>query len=217
MKLAIFDLDNTLIAGDSDYLWGEFLCDHGYINTENHRKVHQQFYDDYRKGNLDIMEFLEFQLKPLAQNNLETLHQWRRQYLEEKIKPIILDKAISLIDEHRNKKHTLIIITATNRFLTEPVAPLFNIEELIACDAEMINGQYTGNPVGVPSYASGKVVRLNEWLHKHNTTLDEAWFYSDSHNDIPLLKFVDHAIAVDPDDQLREEAEKNNWPVISLR
>ena len=124
---------------------------------------------------------------------------------------------MSLIDEHREKGHTLIIITATNRFLTEPIAPLFNIDELIACDADMIDGQYTGKPAGVPSYGPGKVVRLNEWLHQHNKTLDESWFYSDSHNDIPLLKFVDHPVAVDPDDQLRKEAEKNNWPVISLR
>ena len=217
MKLAIFDLDNTLIAGDSDYLWGEFLCDHGYINTENHRKVHQRFYDDYRKGNLDIMEFLEFQLKPLADNHPDTLHQWRQQYLDEKIKPVVLDKAITLINEHRERGHSLIIITATNRFLTEPIAPLFDIDELIACDAEIIDGKYTGQPVGVPSYSVGKVVRLNEWLHNKNEILEESWFYSDSHNDIPLLKFVDHAFAVDPDDQLKAEAEKNNWPIMSLR
>ncbi|NIQ15345.1 MAG: HAD-IB family hydrolase, partial [Candidatus Dadabacteria bacterium] len=129
----------------------------------------------------------------------------------------VLDKAISLLDEHRQKKHQLLIITATNRFLTEPIASLFGVDELIASEAEMVNGEYTGKPIGVPSYASGKVVRLNEWLHKHNKTMHESWFYSDSHNDIPLLKFVDHAIAVDPDDILMSEAKKNLWPVISLK
>jgi len=217
MKLAIFDLDNTLISGDSDFLWGEFLCDHGYIDVENHRQDHQRYYDDYKAGKLDIIEFLEFQLKPLAENDFETLYGWREQYLEEKIKPVILDKAISLIDDHRQQDHRLLIITATNRFLTEPIAPLFGIDELIASDAEMIDNEYTGKPLGVPSYTAGKVVRLNEWLHKQNKILEESWFYSDSHNDIPLLKFVDHPITVDPDDLLKEEAEKEGWPIISLR
>jgi HAD superfamily hydrolase (TIGR01490 family) len=217
MKLAIFDLDNTLISGDSDYLWGEFLCEHDYIDVENHRQDHQRYYDDYKAGKLDIIEFLEFQLKPLAENDLETLCKWRNNYLEEKIKPVILDKAISLIDDHRQQGHELLIITATNRFLTEPIVSLFGIDELIASEAEMVDGGYTGKPIGVPSYAVGKVVRLNEWLHKQNKTLDESWFYSDSHNDIPLLKYVDHPITVDPDEILKEEAEKEGWSIISLR
>jgi HAD superfamily hydrolase (TIGR01490 family) len=166
---------------------------------------------------MDIHEFLEFQLKILADNDRQTLEQWRKNYIEEKIKPIMLPKAIELIDDHRQKGHELLIITATNRFITEPIAKEFKIENLIACEPEMIDGQYTGKVVGTPSYAEGKVTRLNEWLEKHEQTFDETWFYSDSHNDIPLLRKVDHAIAVDADDALIAEAKKQNWSVISLR
>ena len=217
MKLAIFDLDNTLIGGDSDYLWGEFLCEHGYINVKNHRDEHKRYYEDYKNGVLDINRFLEFQLKPLADNDLATLHAWRDRYLDEKIKSIILDKAISLVDDHRQQDHQLLIITATNRFLTEPIAELFEIEHLIASDAEMKEGKYTGKPIGVPSYAEGKVTRLNAWLQEQGNTYDESWFYSDSHNDIPLLEHVTHPIVVDPDEILQVHAEKQAWPIISLR
>lgn len=217
MKLAIFDLDNTLIAGDSDCLWGEYLCEQGFQDPEIYVRQHQQYYKDYVAGVLDIHDFLEFQLKPLKNVDPEILSVRRQEYLEQKVKPILLDKAINLIEEHRQKGHELIIITATNRFITEPIAELLGVHDLIASDAEIIDGIYTGKPVGIPSYAQGKVTRLKDWLKEHNKQPEETWFYSDSHNDIPLLKEVDHAIAVDPDEQLRAEAEKQAWPIISLR
>jgi len=217
MKLAIFDLDNTLIAGDSDCLWGEFLTGHGYIDSQAYQTGHEKFYQEYLEGVMDIYAFLEFQLKVLAENDLKKLEEWRKNYIEEKIKPIMLPKAIDLINEHRQQKHKLLIITATNRFITGPIADEFKIENLIACEPEFIDGQYTGKVVGTPSYAEGKITRLNNWLEKHEQKLEESWFYSDSHNDIPLLKKVDHAIAVDADDSLIAEAKKQSWAVISLR
>ncbi len=217
MKLAIFDLDNTLIAGDSDCLWGEFLSEQGYVDSEAYQAGHEEFYQEYLNGVMDIHAFLEFQLKVLADNDRKQLEEWRKNYIEEKIKPIMLPKAIELINEHRQKKHELLIVTATNRFITEPIANEFKIDNLIACEPELIDGQYTGKVIGTPSYAAGKVIRLNDWLKNHEQKLEESWFYSDSHNDIPLLQEVDHAIAVDADDALRTEAEKRNWPVISLR
>ncbi len=217
MKLAIFDLDNTLIAGDSDCLWGEFLSEQGYVDSEAYQAGHEKFYQEYVEGTMDIYEFLEFQLKVLADNDRAQLEEWRKIYIKTKIKPIMLPKAIKLVDEHRQQGHEILIITATNRFITAPIANEFKIDNLIACEPEVIDGQYTGKVSGTPSYAEGKVTRLNEWLENQEQTFDESWFYSDSHNDIPLLKKVDHAIAVDADDTLIAEAEKQNWPVISLR
>ena len=217
MKLAIFDLDNTLIAGDSDCLWGEFLSEHSYVDSETYQTGHKKFYQNYLEGNLDIKAFLEFQLKVLGENDRKDLEIWRSNYMEEKIKPTLLGKAIELVDEHRQKGHELLIITATNRFLTEPISEQFGVKNLIACEPEMVNGQYTGRYVGIPSYAEGKVARYKEWLSKQDDKLEESWFYSDSHNDIPLLREVDHAIAVDPDESLQIEATKSGWKVISLR
>ena len=217
MKLAIFDLDNTLLCGDSDYLWGQFLCEHGYTDTKTHKDEHKRYYDDYKSGRLNINEFLEFQLRPLVGVDPDTLSARREQYLDEKIKPIILNKAVNLLDDHKQKGHVLLIITATNRFLTEPIAGLFGVDNLIASDIEIMDGFYTGKPLGIPSYADGKVTRLQSWLLKHQYIPDEYWFYSDSHNDLPLFNYVTHPIAVDPDNILREEAEKRGWPIISLR
>lgn len=217
MKLALFDLDNTLIAGDSDCLWGEFLTEQGYVDSAAYQAGHEKFYQEYVAGTMNIYAFLEFQLKVLADNDRAQLEKWRKNYIETKIKPIMLPDAIALIDDHRQKGHELLIITATNRFITEPIANEFKIDNLIACEPEEIDGQYTGKVSGTPSYAEGKVTRLNEWLENNEQSFDETWFYSDSHNDIPLLKEVDHAIAVDADDTLIAEAKRSAWPVISLR
>jgi HAD superfamily hydrolase (TIGR01490 family) len=217
MKLAIFDLDNTLIGGDSDYLWGKFLCNNGHLDKEIHHVEHERYYNDYKAGKLDIREFLEFQLQPLANINTDLLFARREKYINEMIRPILLEKAIKLIDSHRQLGHVLLIVTATNRFLTEPIAELLGINNLIASEAEIKNNHYTGKPIGIPSYADGKITRLQDWLNKNNYQPDETWFYSDSHNDLPLLKIVDHPVVVDPDEILQKEAELNNWPVISLR
>lgn len=217
MKLAIFDLDNTLIGGDSDYLWGKFLCENGYVDAEIHKDEHQRFYDAYKAGTLDILEFLSFQLRPLAENDMNTLEEWRSRYLTEIIEPLILPKARALLDEHRQQGHVLLIITATNSFLTEPISSTFGVENLIASDPEIVNGRYTGQVSGTPSYAAGKVSRFHAWLDDNQIQADESWFYSDSHNDLPLLEEVTHPVAVDPDTVLQKEAETRGWPIISLR
>lgn len=217
MNLALFDLDNTLIAGDSDTLWGKFLVEHGHIDAEEYLAKHQRYYDDYVAGRLDIYEFLAFQLHILSQHDLATLQSWRAQFIEEKIREIILPKAQALIQHHREQGHTLVIITATNRFITEPIAEMFGVVQLIATEPERINGRYTGKVSGTPSFAAGKVERLEEWLQDQPESLCESWFYSDSHNDIPLLNQVCNPVAVDPDEKLAAAARKQEWPIISLR
>ena len=217
MKLAIFDLDNTLIGGDSDLLWGQFLCAHGYVDSEYYKQRHEEYYEDYLAGSLDINQFLEFQLQPLAGVSLDVLLERRNRFLQEKIRPIVHENAVKLIAGHRQRNHVLLVITATNRFLTEPIAELFGVRHLIASEAEMKDGCYTGKPLGIPSYAAGKVTRLKTWLNEYGSQPEESWFYSDSHNDLPLLNCVTHPVAVDPDEILQEAATEHGWPIISLR
>lgn len=217
MSLAIFDLDNTLIADDSDYLWGQFLVDRGIVDKAQYEYANAKFYDDYKQGTLDIVEFLHFSLKPLAENNPEQLYQWRAQFVEEVIKPLLLQPAKQLIAKHRDRGDTLMVITATNRFLTEPIVQLYGIENLLATTPEFVDGRYTGSFKGTPCFQEGKVKLLEEWLKNSEESLQNSWFYSDSHNDLPLLKLVDNPVAVDPDDKLSQFANKSNWPIISLR
>ncbi len=217
MSLAIFDLDNTLIADDSDYLWGQFLVDQGIVDKNHYESANAKFYDDYKQGTLDIVEFLRFSLQPLADNNPEQLYQWRTQFIEEAIKPLLLEPAQLLIDKHRNRGDTLLVITATNSFVTEPIVQLYGIENLLATTPEFIDGRYTGGFNGVPCFREGKVKLLEAWLKDSTETMQDSWFYSDSHNDLPLLKLVDHPVAVDPDEKLTEFADAANWPIISLR
>ncbi len=217
MSLAIFDLDNTLIGGDSDYLWGQYLSEIGAVDGESYRREHDRFYQEYLAGDLDIYEFLRFQLAPLTQNSAETLHKWRRHFLQEKIRPLLLPKAFELLDRHRQAGDTLLIITATNRFITEPIATELGVDHLIATDPEFKGGRFTGEVAGLPSYAAGKVERLKTWLVENGAALEDSWFYSDSHNDLPLLETVTHPVAVDPDEVLRQKSLERNWPVISLR
>lgn len=216
MSLAIFDLDNTLIGGDSDYLWGEFLVEKGLVNDSFYAE-NQRFYEAYKNGTLDIYEFLEFSLKPLAQHDLSTLNALHEQFMQQKIQPIMLPAAQSLIAKHRDRGDTLLIITATNRFVTQPIAKALGIKHLIATEAEMNNHRYTGKVENIPCFKQGKVQRLKIWLDQHEETMDNSWFYSDSHNDIPLLDRVSHAIAVDPDAALKRYAQEKDWEIISLR
>ncbi len=217
MGLAIFDLDNTLIGGDSDVLWGRFLGQHALVDVAEMEREQERFYQDYLSGSLDIDEFLRFQLRILSQHETDTLQRWQQDYVEEQIKPILLPLAEELLNKHREAGDTLMIITATNRFLTQPIADLLGISILIATEPEFRDGRYTGNVDGTPSFAEGKVVRLQEWLGANNRDLAGSWFYSDSHNDLPLLNLVDHAVAVDPDEKLAEAARRNGWPILSLR
>ncbi len=217
MSLAIFDLDNTLLGGDSDYLWGSFLIEHGIVERALYERENQRFYDEYLTGTLDIHAFLEFQLRPLAAHDMATLHAWRSQFLQEMIQPIILPRARELVQRHRAQGDELLIITATNRFITEPIAAEFGVSELLASDPEIRDGRYTGRVEGVPCFREGKVTRLETWLGGRGVTLEGSWFYSDSHNDVPLLEKVSHAVAVDPDEKLQRHALQQGWPIISLR
>mgnify|MGYP000741846428 CR=1 FL=1 len=217
MALAIFDLDNTLLGGDSDYLWGEFLVEQRLVDVDAYQRANHAFYEQYLAGTMDIFEFSAFQFKPLSDNSIADLHRWRQQYLSEKIEPIILAPARALILKHQQQGDTLLIITATNRFITEPIAENLGIDHLIATEAEMNNGVYTGKVSGVPSYQQGKVTRLNEWLKKHDHNLDGSYFYSDSHNDLPLLELVQHPVAVDADATLLAIAKQRKWKILSLR
>lgn len=217
MSLAIFDLDNTLIADDSDYLWGQFLVDQGIVDKEQYEHANAKFYEDYRQGKLDIVEFLNFSLQPLADNEPEQLYQWRGQFIEQIITPILLKPAQQLIDKHRARGDTLLVITATNRFVTEPIVKLYGIDNLLATTPEFVDGRYTGGFMGVPCFREGKVTLLEAWLENSPHTLKGSWFYSDSHNDLPLLSLVDNPVAVDPDEKLVEAAKQADWSIISLR
>lgn len=217
MTLAIFDLDNTLIGGDSDHLWGEFVCEEQLVDSADFARRSDQFYADYKTGELDIDAYLRFALGTLKGRSPEQLDAWHAAFMDSKIKPILLPKATELLADHRRRGHELLIITATNRFVTAPIAAALGVENLIACEGQIVNGEYTGAPRGVPSFQAGKVTRLYDWLASRDITLAGAWFYSDSHNDLPLLELVDNPVAVDPDDTLHARAVECGWPVISLR
>ncbi|MCX4186366.1 HAD family hydrolase [Methylophaga sp. OBS4] len=217
MALAIFDLDNTLLGGDSDFLWGRYLCENGIVDADAYRRANEHYYQQYLEGSLDIYEFLEFVFKPLASHSLGQLYEWRENYLQQKIKPIILPAAKALIAQHRAKGDTLLIITATNSFITSPIAEMLAIEHLIATEPELIDGRYTGHVAGIPSFHQGKVDRLKQWLVEQNQDLQGSIFYSDSHNDLPLLELVDTAVAVDPDPKLQAVAQQRGWKILSLR
>jgi HAD superfamily hydrolase (TIGR01490 family) len=217
VSLAIFDLDNTLLGGDSDYLWGQFLVEQGVVDQETYESANARFYDDYREGILNIREFLEFALKPLADHDPAELFAWRDLFVERKIRPLLLPAAHALVARHRDQGDLPVVITATNSFVTRPIASLYGIEHLIATEPEFVGGRFTGRYVGAACFREGKVTRLGQWLESSGLDLGGSWFYSDSHNDQPLLSLVDNPVAVDPDDRLRQLAESSGWPVISLR
>ncbi|ROR98850.1 HAD superfamily hydrolase (TIGR01490 family) [Sinobacterium caligoides] len=217
MTLAIFDLDNTLIGGDSDHLWGEFLVANNLVDVGEFKKTNDQFYEDYKAGQLDIVAYQEFSLAPLTQYSSEQLEQMHRQFMQQVITPIRLTKAEQLIQQHRQQGHTLLIITATNLFVTGPIAEALGIEHILATEGEIIDGRYSGKMQGTPCFQAGKITRLEAWLKESNEDMAGAYFYSDSHNDLPLLKLVDHPVAVDADETLREHAKQQGWPIISLR
>ena len=217
MALAIFDLDHTLLSGDSDHVWGQFLVDTKIVEPEHHQRQNDYFYEKYKAGCLDIEEYLTFALKPLTEQPLEKMLTLRETFIEQRIKPLITDKARALISKHQQAGDELLIITATNAFVTRPIATLLGFVELIAPEPEFIEGQYTGGITGIPSFQQGKVTRLEMWLAEKQIDLAGAFFYSDSHNDLPLLNIVDNPIAVDADEILTETAIRNGWPIISLR
>lgn len=218
MTLALFDLDNTLLAGDSDHAWGDFLVARGHVDAEAYRRANDQFYADYQAGTLDIRAFCEFVFAVLARNDRATLEGWRAEFMRECIEPMLQEQAFALLDKHRALGHTLVIITATNRFVTELIARRYGVEHLIATEPEQgADGRYTGRLDGIACFQAGKITRLQAWMAERGETLEGAWFYSDSRNDLPLLEVVAHPVAVDADPTLVATARERGWPVISLR
>jgi len=217
LTLAIFDLDNTLLHGDSDHAWGRFLIENHIVDGEEYERENERYYTQYQAGTLDIMEFLAFALRPLALHDRATLDAWHRQYMQSKVLPMITPAARALVNLHRANGDTLVIITATNRFVTEPIAEEFEIPHLIATEPEVLDGRFTGKVAGTPCYREGKVTRLKSWMQQQGQTFQDSWFYSDSHNDLPLLSIVDHPVAVNPDEILRREAQQRGWQILPLR
>ena len=220
MNLALFDLDNTLLAGDSDYNWSLFLIRQGLLDEKTHHERNEQFYADYKDGSLDIIEFLKFQLQPLSQHKKAFLDELHLKYMDEVIRPMMTKKAQALVDAHKGAGDICVVITATNSFVTKPIATAYGIQNLIGSDPEMVNGQYTGGVSGVPSFQAGKVTRINQWLAERGKKLNDyekSYFYSDSHNDLALMKLVTNPVAVDADEILAAYANEQNWPHISLR
>lgn len=220
MNLAIFDLDNTLLDGDSDYNWGIYLVKKGYLDEEEHKVKNQKFFEEYQHGNLDIFAFAEFQFQFLKNNTRKFLNDVRSDYIDEIIKPMVLKKAVDLVSQHKEAGDSLLIITATNSFITKPIGELFGIENLIGTDPEEHLGEFTGNVKGTPSFKEGKVTRLFDWLDARDfklTDFEKTFFYSDSHNDLALLEVVTNPVVVNGDKILLEKAQEKNWPTLNLK
>ncbi|GAB3486000.1 histidinol-phosphatase [Marinomonas epiphytica] len=217
MTLAIFDLDGTLLNGDSDYTWGQFLVEKGIVDTQVYKEANDKFFLQYQAGTLDIHEYLAFSLSPLTQFNESQLNDLHQEFMTTKVAPMMQQKASALLAHHKQQGHYLLMITATNQFITGPISEALGMDHIIAPVPEVINGRYTGNIVGVPSFQEGKVVRLNAWLKETGHSLQGSFFYSDSRNDLPLLELVDHPIAVDADETLQDIAKQRGWQHISLR
>ena len=220
MKLVLFDLDNTLLAGDSDYAWGQFLIAKGVVDGAHYEAKNRAFYEDYKAGRLDIYAFLAFALRPLATHPRADLDAWRDEYVATRIQPMITPAARDLVNKHLDEADLVAVITATNSFVTAPIAQAFGIPNLIATDPEEKAGQFTGEVAGTPCFREGKITRLEQFLEARGSRIDcleNSRFYSDSHNDLPLLQKVHHPVAVDPDPILRAHADAHGWPVISLR
>ena len=220
MKLALFDLDNTLLAGDSDYEWGQFLVDRGVLERDAYEAQNAAYFEQYKAGTLDIHEYLGFALRPLAEHTPEDLARWHEEFMRTRIAPMIGPAAQALVRGHLARGALCAIVTATNSFVTAPIARAFGITHLIATEPEARDGRFTGRVAGTPCFREGKIARVDAWLSDLGRPLaafEESAFYSDSHNDLPLLERVSNPVAVDPDPRLASEAARRGWPVISLR
>ncbi len=219
MRLALFDLDNTLLAGDSDYEWAQFLIDRGILERATYEAKNDAFYADYKRGALDIYAFLDFQLAPLARYPRAELDRWHAAFMAERIAPLIRPQAKALVARHTGAGDLAAVITATNRFVTGPIARAFGVPHLIATEIEEADGRFTGRPSGTPCFREGKITRLNEWLATQGRRLadfETSVFYSDSQNDLPLLSAVTEPVAVDPDPVLADHARRQGWRTLSL-
>lgn len=220
MKLALFDLDNTLLSGDSDFEWAQFLIEQGVLDRELFEAKNLEFYEQYKAGTLDIHEFLDFQLKPLSRHSRKVLDAWHEEFMRSKVRGIMGKPAHDLVARHRAAGDVCAIVTATNSFVTAPIAREFGVEHLIATEPEQKDGEFTGRVSGTPCFREGKVARLESWMSQHGWSwgsFADSWFYSDSLNDLPLLAKVNHPVAVDPDATLRAHAEQHGWRILTLR
>ena len=220
MNLVLFDLDNTLLAGDSDFAWAQFLIGKGVLDREVQEAKNITFYEQYQAGTLDIFEFLDFQLAPLARHPRAQLDAWHREFMAQSIMPMMTDAARALVQQHLDSRALVAVVTATNAFVTGPIVREFGIPHLVATIPAQEGGHFTGKPRGMPAFKAGKIERVESWLESlglHLGSFEHTWFYSDSHNDLPLMKRVSNPVAVDPDDTLRTHALEHGWPVISLR
>ncbi len=216
MTLAIFDLDHTLINGDSDHLWGEYMVKNGIVDELSYRQRNDAYYQDYQRGTLDNDQYLAFALEPLSRYSIEELHAWRADYVEQCIRPLIAPGTLGLLDKHRQLDHELMIISATNLFVCEPIGHMLEVSTVLATRPEIIDNRYTGRFLGTPTYRQGKVTVLNQWVADSHHELAGAYFYSDSLNDLALLEQVDNPVAVSPDDDLKAIALARDWKIIDL-
>jgi len=216
MTLAIFDLDHTLINGDSDHLWGEYMVAKGIVDEQAYRKRNDAFYLDYQRGTLDNDQYLAFALEPLTHYSLDELYAWREDYVEKWIRPLVAPGTAALLDSHRMRNHELMIISATNLFVSAPIGQMLGVATVLATEPEIIDNRYTGRFLGTPTYQQGKVTALREWLGERAGELTDSYFYSDSLNDLALLEQVNHPVAVGPDDDLKAIALARNWKIIDL-
>jgi HAD superfamily hydrolase (TIGR01490 family) len=219
MNLVLFDLDNTLLAGDSDFEWAQFLISKSVLDREVHEARNLEFYEQYKAGTLDIHAFLDFQLAPLSRHPREELDAWHAEFMATHIRPIIGAPARTLVQRHLDEGSLCAVVTATNSFVTGPIAREFGIPHLVATIPAQENGRFTGKPRGTPAFKDGKVERVDAWLEELGYwwgSFAETWFYSDSRNDLPLLSRASHPVAVDPDDALRDHARRHGWPILSL-
>jgi HAD superfamily hydrolase (TIGR01490 family) len=217
MTLALFDLDNTLLSCDSDYEWGSFLVRKNLVDQAAYEAANDRFYEQYKQGNLDIYEFCAFSFQPLSEHSMDELQRLHEEFMATVIRPHMGEAARALVDRHRQQGHTLMVITATNSFITRPIVRAFGIDQLLATEPKVDNGRYTTEIEGIPCFQEGKVQRLEQWLNENNESLAGSFFYSDSVNDLPLMELVEHPVAVDPDERLAEIAGQRGWEIISLR
>lgn len=217
MALALFDLDKTLLDGDSDFEWGQFLVAKKLVDEKEYAEANTYFYEEYQRGSLDIVEYSAFSFKPLSIRSRDELNELHKEFMQTIVLPMIRSKSQTTINQHHKQGDTSIIITATNSFITQPIADYFGIQHLIATEPKIVEGNYTTEIEGTPCFQEGKVKRLNDWMAQNNENLSGSYFYSDSINDLPLLEVVDKPIVVEPDERLAQEAKQRDWPIISLK
>ena len=219
MKLALFDLDHTLLPIDSDYTWGEFTIRIGWCDADHFAQKNDAFYADYQAGTLDIHEYVRFATEAFRRQGAAAAAQAHAQFMREVVQPAIRPEALALLDQHRAAGERLVIITATNEFVTRPIAQALGVQDLIAVELERdATGWFTGEILGTPSMREGKVTRLQQWLQDQGLSWEtvQTTFYSDSRNDLPLLQRVNHPVATNPDDTLRQVAQERGWPILDL-